>query len=108
MSNKGTKLEVADFDDDELLRGDFDDATFLNQGVDDIDADTTLTEGEKAVCRAERLERNREIARNCRKRKRERIELLMDEVSSLREVSVCVLLSFVTFFVVKRDTDPGI
>ncbi len=79
------KLDAADFDDDELLRGDFDDLAFLNQGVDDIDADTTLTESEKAARREERLERNREIARNCRKRKRERIELLMEEVAALRE-----------------------
>ena len=79
------KLDAADFDDDELLRGDFDDLAFLNQGVEDIDADTTLSEGEKAARREERLERNREIARNCRKRKRERIELLMEEVAALRE-----------------------
>jgi hypothetical protein len=35
--------------------------------------------------RARRLEKNREIARNCRKRKREKMEALQDEVQKLRE-----------------------
>mmetsp|Transcript_12620 Transcript_12620/g.24469 ORF Transcript_12620/g.24469 Transcript_12620/m.24469 type:complete len:343 (+) Transcript_12620:595-1623(+) len=65
---------------------------FLNDdddddGLDDIDDDNTLTDAEKQKKREERLERNREIARNCRKRKRERVEALAEEVTMLRETN---------------------
>lgn len=42
---------------------------------------------EEALKRQQRLERNREIARNCRKRKRERTSALMEEVTRLREIN---------------------
>jgi len=74
-----------DLDSDSLLRRDFDDLAFLNQGVDEIDRDLSLSVQEREKQKAERLERNREIARNCRKRKRERIEALLQEVATLRE-----------------------
>jgi hypothetical protein len=41
----------------------------------------TLTDEQK---RTRRLEKNREIARNCRKRKRERLQLLEQEVREAR------------------------
>mmetsp|Transcript_18535 Transcript_18535/g.30231 ORF Transcript_18535/g.30231 Transcript_18535/m.30231 type:complete len:312 (+) Transcript_18535:69-1004(+) len=46
-----------------------------------------LSVEEKKKRKEQRLERNREIARNCRKRKRERIEGIMQEVTSLREAN---------------------
>mmetsp|Transcript_4257 Transcript_4257/g.13481 ORF Transcript_4257/g.13481 Transcript_4257/m.13481 type:complete len:903 (-) Transcript_4257:80-2788(-) len=79
------------FDDDALLRHDLDDAAFEQHGISEIDSDQTLTERERVAKREERLERNREIARNCRKRKREhlnqlnlRIEALENENAKLR------------------------
>ncbi|GBG25749.1 Hypothetical Protein FCC1311_019682 [Hondaea fermentalgiana] len=63
------------------------DSVFLNDGLDEIDQDQSLTADERQKKREERLERNREIARNCRKRKRERVEALVEEVTSLRETN---------------------
>ena len=68
QSGLGSQTQHPDgFDDDALLREDFDDMAFLNKGIDEIEQDVNLTESERQQKREERLERNREIARNCRK-----------------------------------------
>jgi len=60
---------------------------FLQDSLLEIENDTSLTDVQKDAKRKERLERNREIARNCRKRKRERAEALQEEVTRLRETN---------------------
>jgi len=73
--------------DPSLLEDDCEDLIDQPEGEDEYDRNPNMTDAERVQARQDKLLRNREIARNCRKRKREKIEGLIEEVSILRETN---------------------